>query len=64
MSPERIEKIRLIMQISFLAVSNTNLSMNPLPIDIYDQGIYSKEQRGKEVIKDQESTRNDHRGNP
>ena len=58
-APER-EKIELLAKSSFLGVINAWYT--PMPLDIYGTGIYSEENKGKEMLKGQDSTRNQNFG--
>ncbi len=60
LSPEDREKIELLTKCTFLAV--TNAQVNQLPLNIYGKGIYSAKNKGKVMVEDQETTRNQNLG--
>lgn len=57
---EQRDKIVMLIQASFLGV--VNALIHDLPIDIYGEGVYSDEYRGKKMTPGQQSTRNQHLG--
>ncbi|WP_133129441.1 hypothetical protein [Legionella yabuuchiae] len=59
--PEARDKVKLMAQASLLGVANAIFNGN-LPLDIYDTGMYSPENKGKVMKIGQESTRNQHMG--
>jgi len=61
LSDEDRSKIQMIVICSFLGVINAEARPD-LPIVIYGFGIFSEENRGKRIIEDQKTTRNQHLG--
>lgn len=62
LSTEHKEKIILLVQCSYLGMMNAQLALKPLPIDIYAEGFFSTDQRGRVELQDQETTVNSHMG--
>ncbi len=58
LTPQDRQKLELIVKISFLGVVNASDNIVPLPLDIYNTGIYSYSARGKTLKSNQDSTRN------
>lgn len=58
-APER-EKVELLVKSSFLGV--VNAWYTPMPLNIYGTGIYSEKNKGKEIVKGQDATRNQNLG--
>ena len=54
------EKVELLVKSSFLGV--VNAWYTPMPLNIYGTGIYSEANKGKEIVKGQDSTRNQNLG--
>ena len=58
LSIDNRKKIILLIKAAFLGVMVTGYNNHTLPLDIYGEGLYSDEQKGKKTIYDQHSTRN------
>ena len=54
------KKVELLVKSSFLGV--VNAWYTPMPLNIYGTGIYSEANKGKEMVKGQDSTRNQNLG--
>lgn len=60
LNQESREKMLLLVKSSFLGVINAQ--NNKMPIDIYGTGLYSERNKGKVLVNDQQSTRNQNLG--
>ena len=60
LSEESREKLLLLVKSSFLGIINAQ--NNKMPINIYGTGLYSERNKGKVLVNDQQSTRNQNFG--
>ena len=58
---EQRDKIYLLVSSAFLGVMNAQFNAQ-LPLNIYGTGLYSEQERGKQLLQEQQTTRNQHMG--
>ncbi len=61
-SDAKKEKMKLLMSLCLHCLFSSSENDRWLPLNIYDQGLFSQKNRGKEALSAQDSTRNHHYG--